>query len=71
MFDIIDQRDEILKEEQEKIFERFYCSAKSKNKNFNRYRLGLTIAKNIVINHGGTIESFSKNNFITFQIVFK
>lgn len=57
--------------EEEKIFDRFYRADKSRNRNDNRYGLGLAIAKNIVILHKGVIKAFSKNGKTTFQIVFK
>ena len=61
----------IPKGEEEKIFERFYRVDKSRNRNDNRYGLGLAIAKNIVTLHKGTIKAFSKNGKTTFQIIFK
>ena len=63
--------DAIPKGEEEKIFDRFYRVDKSRNRNDNRYGLGLSIAKNIVNLHKGTIKAYSKNGKTTFQIIFK
>jgi len=69
--EIINNGEGIIEGEEEKIFERFYRGDKSRNRSENRYGLGLAIAKNIVINHNGNIEAFSKNGLTTFKISFK
>ena len=68
---VTNKGDEIPKEEQEKIFERFYRADKSRNRNENRYGLGLAIAKNIATNHNGKISVNCENGYTTFKIVFK
>ena len=71
VLDIINNGKDIPDEECDKIFERFYRSDKSRNRDSNRYGLGLAIAKNIVNNHSGVIKVFSKDNYTTFRIIFK
>ncbi len=63
--------DTIPKEEEEKIFDRFYKIDKSRNRKKGTYGLGLAIAKNIVINHNGVISASSKDDITTFKILFK
>lgn len=63
--------DEIPKGEEEKIFERFYRVDKARNRNKNRYGLGLAIAKNIAQNHQGKISASSSQGVTTFKVLFK
>lgn len=71
ILDITNTGDEIPNEELTRIFERFYRSDKSRNRDTNRYGLGLAIAKNIINNHTGEIKVFSKNNLTTFKVILK
>ena len=71
VLDIINNGNDIPSDECDKIFERFYRSDKSRNRDSNRYGLGLAIAKNIVNNHEGQIKVFSNDNFTTFRVIFK
>ena len=71
VLEVINKGEPIPKGEEEKIFERFYRIDKSRNRNENRYGLGLAIAKCIVINHNGKILAYSNNEYTTFKIIFK
>ena len=67
---VINKGKEIKKGDEERIFERFYRSEKSRNRKENRYGLGLAIAKKIIENHNGKITASSKDNITTFKITF-
>lgn len=69
--EVINSGDAIKKEDEEKIFERFYRVDKSRNRSDNRYGLGLAIAKSIVINHNGSIEAISSSGKTVFKVVLK
>lgn len=69
--DIINRGDPIKPEDEEKIFERFYRADKSRNRDANRYGLGLAIAKKIVTNHNGIIKAYSKDGKTVFKIILK
>ena len=71
ILEVINKGDEIKQEDIEKIFERFYRIDSSRNRDNNRYGLGLSIAKQIVKNHNGKISVSSNNNKTTFKVVFK
>ena len=68
IINVINTGDEIKKEDETKIFERFYRVDKARNSSDNRYGLGLAIAKSIVDNHNGTMEAKSSNNKTIFKI---
>ena len=68
---VINEGNPIPKGEEEKIFERFYRVDKARNRNENRYGLGLAIAKKIVEKHNGKISAKSEDGFTTFKIIIK
>ena len=71
ILEVINSGKDIPTDECDKIFERFYRSDKSRNRDSNRYGLGLAIAKNIVNNHDGQIKAYSRDNLTTFKVIFK
>lgn len=68
---VINKGTPIPKGEEEKIFERFYRIDKSRNRNDNRYGLGLAIASSIVNNHNGKISASSDPEYTTFKVILK
>lgn len=71
VFTVQNKGDEISKEDSQKIFERFYKVDKARNRNDNSFGLGLAIAKTITEKHNGSISVESKDNKVTFKVIFK
>lgn len=71
ILEVKNKGESIPKEDQGKIFDRFYRVDESRNRNDNRYGLGLAIAKNIVTSHDGKISVSCKNGYTTFKVIFK
>ncbi len=65
---ITNQGDPIPAEDRDRIFERFYRADKARNRDENRYGLGLAIAKEIARNHNGDIRVYCENGKTTFEI---
>ena len=60
--------DDIPSEALASLFDKFYRTDKSRSSDTGSTGLGLAIAKEIVILHGGTIGAASKNHVVTFTI---
>ena len=61
----------IPKEDEEKIFERFYKRDDSRNRDTNNYGLGLAIAKSIVSHYYGSITARSEKEYTIFKVILK
>ena len=58
-------------EEQERLFQRFYRSDKSRSREDGHFGLGLSIAKAIVEHHNGTIKIHCENGTTNFITTFR
>lgn len=61
--------EKVPEEEREKIFERFYCIDKSRNRKEKGYGLGLAIAKSIIEKYKGKIEVYYKDGYTIFKVI--
>ena len=68
---IINSGDPIPKEDEERIFERFYRGDRARNREENRYGLGLAIARRIARNHNGDIKAHSDNGETVFRVTLR
>ncbi len=66
--EVLNQGEEIPKDERERIFERFYRVDKARNREEKRYGLGLSIAKATVEKYKGTIEVDYKDGYTIFRV---
>ena len=69
MITVSNTGDTISPEQQTHIFEKFYRADEARQGNTGGAGLGLAIAKNIVMLHGGTIAVKSENRQTTFTII--
>ena len=60
--------DPIPKDQQDKIFERFYRIDKARNRDEKRYGLGLAIAKSTVLKYNGKIDVECKDGITCFKV---
>lgn len=65
---VINQGDEISREQREQIFERFYRTDPARSGEDQHYGLGLAIAKAIVTSHKGQIEVLCYNGLVEFRV---
>nr|MCR4584430.1 HAMP domain-containing histidine kinase [Lachnospiraceae bacterium] len=68
---VINTGDPIPKEDEERIFERFYRGDKARGRSENRYGLGLAIARRIARNHNGDIKAYSENGETIFRVTLR
>ncbi|MCR5120048.1 MAG: HAMP domain-containing histidine kinase [Lachnospiraceae bacterium] len=68
---VINTGDPIPKEEEERIYERFYRGDRARSREENRYGLGLAIARRIARNHNGDIKAYSGNGETVFRITLR
>lgn len=68
---VINTGDPIPKEDEEKIFERFYRGDRSRSREENRYGLGLAIARRIARIHNGDIKASSGNGETVFRVTLR
>lgn len=68
---VLNKGEPIPKEDEEKIFERFYKRDDSRNRDTNNYGLGLAIAKSIVSHYYGSITARSEKEYTIFKVILK
>ncbi len=68
---VINTGDPIPKEDEERIFERFYRGDRARSREENRYGLGLAIARRIARNHNGDIKAHSEGGETVFRITLR
>lgn len=65
---VINEGDLISKEDEERIFERFYRMDTPRERKKGHFGLGLAIAKNIILSHHGKIKAYSKDKKTYFEV---
>lgn len=65
---VINKGEEIPKEQQEQLFDRFYRADTARNSDDMHYGLGLAIAKSIVAKHNGSIEIRCDGGLVEFRV---
>lgn len=68
---VCNEGDVIPKEDEERIFERFYRMDTARERTEGHFGLGLAIAKNIILAHHGKIKAYSKEKKTYFEVYFQ